>query len=137
MVDPMPEAITVKDRPGAVGADGTRVEVEVRVPYTAYGRKIYHTPATSSYRIPQAHVHTSPHLLMCLTGEAVIAYRPAPGSPVVRQPLRAGESWRVAGGVAHQLLLRPETVVASYFSPLSWLGHGEELEVLDEDWLAG
>lgn len=133
----MSSTITVKPRPGAVGVDGTRVEVEIRVPYTAFGRKIYHTPSHSTYRIPTVHAHTSPHLLMCLIGEAVVAYRPAPGAPVTHQRLHAGESWRVEGNVDHQLLLQPDTIVASYFSPLSWLGHAEELVNTSEDWFAG
>jgi hypothetical protein len=130
------DGLTVRKRPGGVGPDGTRVEVEVRVPYIGLGRKIYHTPSDATYQIPTAHSHTSPHLLMCLIGEAVIGYREHPVDPVKWLHLRAGDCWRVEGGVTHQLMLKPDTIVASYVPPLSWLGHNEELEVLSEDWFA-
>jgi hypothetical protein len=122
-------------RPGQVSPDGVRITVDTRVPGTLLGRKVYQTPASATWKLDKPHRHNSTHHLLCFAGTCVVALREESDNPVRRIELSRGDSVLIASGVTHQLMLLPESIVASYFPPTTWISKNEELRILDESWL--
>jgi hypothetical protein len=125
-----------RPRPHGTGQVGDRVHIDTRLPGTSLARKVYSAPLDRLWQMPRAHRHNTSHHLLCLSGGSVIGTRAREGDPVDLTRLGAGESLFIAGRIAHQLLVEPGGVVASYFPPATWLSTNEDLVILDEDWFA-
>lgn len=121
-------------RPGQEGLDG-RIEVDWRVPGAGLlGRKVYLVAEERPRRMARPHRHQTPHLLVCMAGRALLAYR-APGEPAALVAMLPGHTYHVPSGLPHQLLMEPGAALASYFPTMTWVNPEEGIEELDEDWL--
>jgi mannose-6-phosphate isomerase-like protein (cupin superfamily) len=127
-----PVVVDCMPRTGASGSDG-RVEIDIAVPGTSLGRKVYFAPPEKPRKLPYPHQHYSAHLLVGVSGMTWIALREL-DQVVTKQQLTAGDAFTVPPGRPHQMLVEAGGIVASYFPAATWISREEELEQLDEDW---
>lgn len=125
--------VQIRPRVGRGGPPGTRVEVDWQVPGVGLGRKVYLAPPDRPFKMSSPHQHNSGHLLVCMSGQAVLAYRKADGS-LVWEVLEEGGIYWIPPGVPHQLRIEPGGILATYFPPQTWMNPEVGLKKFDEDW---
>lgn len=126
--------VEVRDR-SAFNDAGLKVETDLQVPLTTLGRWVFHAPHDACWSTPHPHLHDYPHTFLGVRGRCRLAYGQQGAEPE-RTVLAAGEVQPVPAGVAHQILLEPGAVVASYIPHLTWLRRPEVVTVTEEEWLS-
>lgn len=121
-------------RPGRNGSDG-RIEVDWRIPGAGLmGRKVYLVAEDRPRRMLRPHRHLTPHLLVCMAGRALLAYREIEQSVMLLE-MFPGHTYHIPSALPHQLLMEPGTTLAAYFPTMTWVNREERIHELNEDWI--
>lgn len=126
--------IRVRDRSTASDGRGMTVAIDHQIPGTTLGRWVFHAPTDAPWSTPNPHLHDYPHDFVCIRGRCLLAYGPGDAEPR-RTLLMAGDVCHVRASVAHQLLLDPGAVVASYIPHDTWLRRPDVVELTHLEWV--